>query len=104
MKTYPPSRSVRIAWSLPSTLRRRRPSWDINGAVVDLVAVQARETDDWSHERTCCGLPAAAADALRVYQHGDYLILYTLAGSTVYLLSIRHHRQLSFDFARIWEP
>jgi hypothetical protein len=24
------------------------------------------------------------------------------ASATVYLLSIRHHRQLSFDFARLW--
>jgi hypothetical protein len=24
------------------------------------------------------------------------------ADATVYLLSIRHHRQLSFDFARLW--
>ena len=24
------------------------------------------------------------------------------ADVTVYLLSIRHHRQLSFDFARLW--
>jgi len=45
-------------------------------------------------------LPAGAADALREYHSGDYLILYTEAGSTVYLLSIRHHRQLSFSFAR----
>jgi hypothetical protein len=36
--------------------------------------------------------------------HGDYLILYTLTGSTAYLLSIRHHRQLSFGFAKLWEP
>lgn len=49
-------------------------------------------------------LPPGAADALREYLHGDYLMLYTLAGSTVYLLSIRHHRQLSFAFARLWEP
>lgn len=49
-------------------------------------------------------LPPGAADALREYLHGDYLILYTLAGSTVYLLSIRHHRQLSFAFAKLWEP
>jgi plasmid stabilization system protein ParE len=49
-------------------------------------------------------LPHGAADALRVYLHGDYLILYTLIGSTVHLLSIRHHRQLSFAFARLWEP
>ena len=45
-------------------------------------------------------LPAGAADALREYLSGDYLILYTEIESTVYLLSIRHHRQLSFSFAR----
>jgi plasmid stabilization system protein ParE len=49
-------------------------------------------------------LPAGAADSLRVLGSGDYLILYAeeKRGSTVYLLSIRHHRQLSFDFARLW--
>ena len=49
-------------------------------------------------------LPAGAANALREYLHGDYLMLYTVvdATATVYLLSIRHHRQLSFDFARLW--
>jgi plasmid stabilization system protein ParE len=49
-------------------------------------------------------LPAGAANALREYLHGDYLMLYTVvdANPTVYLLSIRHHRQLSFDFARLW--
>jgi plasmid stabilization system protein ParE len=49
-------------------------------------------------------LPRGAADALREYLHGDYLMLYTQIGSTVYLLSIRHHRQLSFAFAKLWEP
>lgn len=49
-------------------------------------------------------LPPGAADALREYLHGDYLILYTLSGSTVHLLSIRHHRQLSFGFERLWSP
>jgi len=49
-------------------------------------------------------LPAGAADGLRVLGSGDYLILYAEEnkGSTLYLLSIRHHRQLSFDFARLW--
>lgn len=49
-------------------------------------------------------LPAGAAHSLREYLHGDYLILYAAmdARATVYLLSIRHHRQLSFDFARLW--
>jgi len=47
-------------------------------------------------------LPAGAAHSLREYLTGDYLILYALAGSTAYLLSIRHHRQLSFDFGKHW--
>ena len=49
-------------------------------------------------------LPPGAASALREYLHGDYLVLYTAtdAPAAVYLLSIRHHRQLSFDFARLW--
>jgi plasmid stabilization system protein ParE len=49
-------------------------------------------------------MPRGAAGALREYLHGDYLILYAVPeeGHTVYLLSIRHHRQLSFDFARLW--
>lgn len=49
-------------------------------------------------------LPAGAADRLREYLHGDYLILYTVAtsGRMVHLLSIRHHRELSFLFSRLW--
>ena len=49
-------------------------------------------------------LPAGTPAALREYMHGDYLMLYAAmeADATVYLLSIRHHRQLSFDFARLW--
>ena len=49
-------------------------------------------------------LPAGAPDALREYLHGDYLMLYVAMENeaTVYLLSIRHHRQLSFDFAKLW--
>lgn len=49
-------------------------------------------------------LPAGAADRLREYLHGDYLILYTVAasGKVLHLLSVRHHRELSFQFARLW--
>ena len=43
------------------------------------------------------------AGALREYLSGDYLILYTVVASTVYLLSIKHHRQLSFAFDQLWE-
>lgn len=47
-------------------------------------------------------LPAGAADALREYLHGDYLILYTIPKdlSVAYLLSIRHHKQRVFEFER----
>jgi plasmid stabilization system protein ParE len=49
-------------------------------------------------------LPPGVAGALREYMHGDYLVIYTAidAEATAYLLSVRHHRQLSFDFARLW--
>ncbi|MNX98707.1 Plasmid stabilization system protein [compost metagenome] len=49
-------------------------------------------------------LPESSVNALREYLHGDYLILYAAVEvhATVYLLSVRHHRQLSFDFARHW--
>jgi hypothetical protein len=49
-------------------------------------------------------LPVGVPDGLREYLHGDYLMLYAAMDTpaTVYLLSIRHHRQLSFDFARLW--
>lgn len=49
-------------------------------------------------------LPEGSANALREYLHGDYLMLYVAVevNASMYLLSIRHHRQLSFDFARHW--
>lgn len=39
---------------------------------------------------------------LREYIAGDFLILYGARGRTVYLLSIKHQRQLSFDFPAHW--
>ena len=49
-------------------------------------------------------LPAGAANALREYLHGDYLQLYVAmeTAETVYMRSIRHHRQLTFDFSAHW--
>jgi plasmid stabilization system protein ParE len=49
-------------------------------------------------------LPPGAADALRLIVLGDYLVLYVMDArkQSVSLLSIRHHRQLSFDFGRMW--
>jgi plasmid stabilization system protein ParE len=39
---------------------------------------------------------------LREYITDDYLLLYAVRSSTVFLLSIRHHRQLSFDLRGHW--
>ena len=39
---------------------------------------------------------------LREYLLSDYLVLYVRYDETIYLLSIKHHRQLSFDFIGHW--
>ncbi len=67
-----------------------------------------RYLDHPPHSAEALGLlaamPTGAADSLREYLHGDCLMLYTVTDelATVYLLTIRHHRQLSFDFAGLW--
>lgn len=40
----------------------------------------------------------ATGGEIREYVMSHYLLLYARFDTTVYLLSIRHHRQLSFDF------
>jgi plasmid stabilization system protein ParE len=40
---------------------------------------------------------------IREYVLSHYLVLYAITETTVYLLSIRHHRQLSFDFDDLWQ-
>ncbi len=48
-------------------------------------------------------LAALAPDAeLREYVLAQHLLLYARAGNAVYLLAIRHQRQLSFDFEGLW--
>lgn len=39
---------------------------------------------------------------LREYLISSYLILYARYDAVIYLLSIKHHRQLSFDFEHLW--
>lgn len=39
---------------------------------------------------------------LREYVMTHYLLLYACIGDTVYMLSIRHQRKLSFDFQALW--
>lgn len=40
---------------------------------------------------------------LREYVMAHHQVLYARIKGVVYLLSIRHQRQLSFDFARLWQ-
>lgn len=39
---------------------------------------------------------------IRQYFFGSHLVLYATSTDTVYLLAIKHHRQLSFDLDAIW--
>ena len=47
---------------------------------------------------------------MREYVMADYLVLYAILEatankpSTIYLMSIKHQKQLSFDFERLWAP
>lgn len=41
-------------------------------------------------------------EALREYILDHYLVLYAQIDANLYLLAIRHHRQLSFDFQSHW--
>lgn len=44
----------------------------------------------------------ADADGLREYVMAHYLVLYAWIDGNIHLLSIKHHRQLSFDFQAHW--
>ena len=39
---------------------------------------------------------------VRQWIEGEYVILYLVRGGSIFLLSIKHHRQLSFDFSGHW--
>ena len=40
---------------------------------------------------------------IREHITGDYLLLYAVRGDGIYLLSIKHHLQLSFDLKDHWD-
>lgn len=42
-------------------------------------------------------------DDLREVIMDDYLILYLVRGDHIVVLSIKHHRQLSFDLKKFWQ-
>ena len=53
--------------------------------------------------RLTAQLGSIATDGeLREYVMAHYLVLYARIKDVVYLLSIRHQRQLSFDFQALW--
>lgn len=65
-------------------------------------AVQSVETAN-AVDRLTRQLHALANDGeLREYVMAHHLLLYARLKGTIYLLSIRHHRQLSFDFQALW--
>lgn len=45
----------------------------------------------------------AVNDNLREFIMDDYVILYLIRGSRIVFLSIKHHRQLSFDLRLFWQ-
>ena len=61
------------------------------------------------HEKLKAKMAAHGQPAdMREYVMTDYLVLYALLNamankpSVIYLVSIKHHKQLSFDFERLW--
>jgi plasmid stabilization system protein ParE len=56
-------------------------------------------------ERLIRQLRAIASEGeLREYVMSHYMLLYARVEGVIFLLSIRHQRQLSFDFEAIWTP
>lgn len=45
---------------------------------------------------------AGPGSQVRQWIDGDFIILYLVKGRVIHLLSIRHHRQLSFDLPGHW--
>ncbi len=65
----------------------------------------------WSAEATnataalkakLAALVGTSLTSLREYVMSHYLVLYVQVEDTLFLLSIKHHRQLSFDFEGHW--
>jgi hypothetical protein len=68
---------------------------------VDFIARRTKSVKARSVRRHVLSL-MTRGDELRELISGKYLVLYLYRQATVYLLSIRHHRQLSFDLAGHW--
>lgn len=67
-------------------LQRQTQSIDTQARLDKLKALLATLDTDTEHAE------------IREYVMTDYLLLYALVGDVMYLLAIKHHKQLSFDF------
>lgn len=45
---------------------------------------------------------AGTEASIRQWVAGNYILLYAVRPEAIYLLAIRHHRELSFDFSGHW--
>lgn len=59
-------------------------------------------TNALSALRTQLHVLLAEPDGLREYVMDHYLVLYAQINGNIHLLSIKHHRQISFDFEAHW--
>jgi hypothetical protein len=69
---------------------------------VDFLARPARSVETEALRRQLLAATGGEGE-VREYVTADHLILYWWRRSTVYLLSVKHHRQLSFDLLGHWE-
>jgi plasmid stabilization system protein ParE len=78
---------------------------DIDGVIVPnlerfpLIGKPYLETTQQSTEAlmAVAKLPRDAGHSLRKYVHDDYILLYVLGGETLHLVSIRHHKESTFN-------
>jgi hypothetical protein len=58
--------------------------------------------DSLKHKLQALSKEGETREEIREYVMSHDLVLYARFDTTIYLLSIKHHRQLSFDFLSLW--
>jgi ParE toxin of type II toxin-antitoxin system, parDE len=59
-------------------------------------------SDEGRAKRHALKIKSGSNTEIREYITDEYLILYAVRDSVMFLLSVRHHRQLSFDLRAHW--
>ncbi len=67
----------------------------------DLLSRRPRSVEGLSQREKLRNILKKGA-TIREYIGGDYLLLYAVRGEDIFLLSIKHHLQLSFDLKGHW--